>query len=101
MPSETFKALVVRQREGAPPFYLASMKAADLLKWADAPRKKVEYMAGYQRQLDDVRVAAIKDFIEQDVANILPSATLVAIDGAAIHVGDEIDGVCDITVTYE
>jgi hypothetical protein len=101
MPTETFKAIAVSQREGAPPFYLASMKAVDLLKWADAPRKKVEYMAGYQRQLDEVRTAAIKDFIEQDVANILPSATLVAIDGAAVEVGTDVDGVSEVRVSYE
>jgi DGQHR domain-containing protein len=79
MTSRTYSAIEVSQRPGTDPFYLFSCKASDLLEWADAPRKRVEVRAGYQRDLDDRRVKRISKFLELDTKNILPSAVLVAL----------------------
>src|SRR5689334_3625076 len=46
MPS--YIAIRVQQKPDARPFYLFSAAAAELLEWADVPRKKAAYLAGYQ-----------------------------------------------------
>lgn len=81
-----YTALKVEQREGAKPFYLLSSKASDIVKWSDVPRKKAEYMVGYQRELDDKRFDNIKEFLNQDTNNIMPGSVLIAIKEDNINI---------------
>ena len=63
MTTYTYTAVQVIQRPGAEPFYLLTATAEEVLEWADVPRKKANYMAGYQRELDD-RHQKIQKFID-------------------------------------
>ena len=58
-----YSALKVTQRPEAPPLYLMHSSAAKLLGWADVPRKKEEFQAGYERRLDD-RHEKIAEFLQ-------------------------------------
>lgn len=79
-----------------------STPAQELLQWADAPRKKLKYMAGYQRELDVRRTANIRKFIEQSPANILPSSVIVAARSDCVHVSaaDEASGACSVEIEW-
>lgn len=95
-----YPAIKVVQRPGAMPFYLVGSAADLLLEWADVPRKKEEYMAGYQRELDD-RHKRIARFIEQDPKNIVPGSVIVAVRSEAFSVVDEApSGVCRVAIDY-
>lgn len=72
-------ALKVEQREGAKPFYLLSSPASEIVKWSGVPRKKAEYMVGYQRELVEKRFENIKEFLDEDDNNIMPGSILIAI----------------------
>ena len=73
-----YSALEIRQTPDSDPFYAMVVKADELLEWADVPRKKAEFMAGYQRELLD-RYSRITDFINQDPKhNVIPGAVIVA-----------------------
>lgn len=74
-----YVALKVEQRDGANPFYLLSSPAAEIVKWSGVPRKKAEYMVGYQRELDEKRFENIKEFLDEDNNNIMPGSILIAI----------------------
>jgi DGQHR domain-containing protein len=100
MASHTYSALEVNQRPGADPFYLLSCKASELLEWADAPRKRAEVRAGYQRDLDDRRVKRISQFLEIDPKNILPSAVLVALRKESYRVEESADSPL-VTITVD
>lgn len=73
-----YVALKVDQREGAKPFYILSSPASEIVKWSDVPRKKAEYMVGYQRELDTKRFPKITDFLNQNDNNIMPGSILIA-----------------------
>ena len=62
-----YKAVKVQQTPESKPFFLFSCGAEDLLKWCDVPRKKEEFMAGYQRQLDvrHEKIQELKIFLYQ------------------------------------
>ena len=85
-----YVALKVEQREGLNPFYLLSSPAAEIVKWSGVPRKKAEYMVGYQRELDEKRSENIKEFLDEDKNNILPGSILIAIKNENISI-DPID----------
>ena len=87
MASTTYKyrCIEVQQTPQAKPFYVASVPAEDILKWADVPRKKEHFMAGYQRTLDEGRQNKIREFFEADEAhNIIPSAVIIALKSGAV-----------------
>lgn len=73
-----YVALKVEQREGAKPFYILSSPASEIVKWSDVPRKKAEYMVGYQRELDTKRFPKITEFLNQNDNNIMPGSILIA-----------------------
>lgn len=79
----TYKAIEVIQTPTARPFYLLQDSAEKLLEWCDVPRKKEEFMAGYQRALDE-RHRHITDFFTVDQSkgnngdNIIPSSIIIA-----------------------
>lgn len=81
-----YVALKVEQREGSNPFYLLSSPAADIVKWSSVPRKKAEYMVGYQRELDEKRFDNIRKFLDEDNNNILPGSILIAIKNENINI---------------
>lgn len=81
-----YVALKVEQREGSNPFYLLSSPAAEIVKWSGVPRKKAEYMVGYQRELDEKRFENIKEFLNEDSNNILPGSILIAIKNENINI---------------
>lgn len=81
-----YVALKVDQREGAKPFYILSSPASEIVKWSDVPRKKAEYMVGYQRELDPSRFEKITEFLNQDGNNIMPGSVLIAIKENYINI---------------
>ena len=92
-----YTGLRVQQQPESPPFYLCSIRADQLLEWADAPRKKAEFMAGYQRELLP-RHTAITDYIKKSPSNIIPGAVIVAIPEEVVTVSDLGDGVVKIAL---
>jgi len=95
--------LRVQQREGVKPFYLLSSLASEVVKWADVPRKKAEYMVGYQRELDQSRFSNIKDYLDLDKNNILPGSILIAVkeENIDIETIDEANSLCKLTITVD
>src|SRR5262245_52054547 len=81
-----YEGVRVEQQPGAPVFYLISVKADDLLAWADVPRAKGDYMAGYQRLLNADRTSSVTDYLEKSENNIIPSAVIVAVDEDYVEV---------------
>lgn len=92
----TYSAIEIQQKPNAEPFYVTQVSARELLKWADVPRKKADYMAGYQRQLSE-RYKKVKDFLELDQGNIVPGALLVAVNGGALDVSGNTNKKIEIT----
>jgi hypothetical protein len=86
--SNTFEydAIEVKQTPSAKPFYVTSVSAEQLLAWCDVPRKKEDFMAGYQRELDDRHQKITEFFTSDPVNNIIPNAVIVALDSAATEV---------------
>lgn len=93
----TYTALKVEQRDGNKPFYLLSSPASEIVKWSGVPRKKAEYMVGYQRELDDKRFDNIKEFLNQDDNNIMPGSILIAIKEKYL----EINAIDESNLLYE
>jgi hypothetical protein len=73
-----YSAIRVQQKPDASPFFLLAATAADLLEWADVPRKKAAYLAGYQRDLGD-RHQEITKFLQMAPPNVIPGAVIVAV----------------------
>jgi len=97
----TYAAIKVQQMPESLPFYLISCSAKEVLQWADVPRSKEAFMAGYQRELGD-RHEKIADFFLQDpVNNIIPNAVIVAIKegGFTENLSDE--GHCSLTIEVD
>ena len=99
--SSTFQypAIRVEQKQGADPLYLMSASASDILEWAHVPRKRSEFQADYQRELDD-RHKKIAEFLELDAKNIIPSAVIIAIPDEFVSAAELSSGtfLLDITV---
>lgn len=76
----TYNALKVNQTPESNPFYLISAKAEDIVEWADAPRKVASFKVGFQRELNEVRVKDIADYLRMSDENILPGAILIAVN---------------------
>lgn len=94
----TYQAIAIQQTPSSKPFYVIGCKAEELLTWCDVPRKKEEFMAGYQRELMS-RHEKIKEFFELDSThNIIPNAVIVALREENIKV---IDNKGNSSVTIE
>ena len=92
-----YRAIRVQQQPKSAPFYLVTARASEILEWADVPRKKAQYMAGYQRELDD-RHKKIKAFIQQDPKNVVPGAVIIAVRPEFFTVTASDDTVVDIEI---
>lgn len=98
-----YVALKVEQRDGAKPFYLLSSPASEIVKWSGVPRKKAEYMVGYQRELDENRFENIKEFLDEDNNNIMPGSILIAIknENIAINPIQEENGLYELIIKID
>ncbi len=92
------KALKVQQKPDAPTMYSAVVDAEETLQWADVPRKKDDYMAGYQRDLDD-RHQNIRDYLTTSSNNIIPGAVLIGVDENAVSIEENGD-VATLTIDH-
>jgi DGQHR domain-containing protein len=103
--SGTFKylAIEVKQTPHARPFYLFKATASDILKWCDVPRKKEEFLAGYQRELGN-RHESITEFLQTEEIggnNIIPSSIIIASRNEYTKIkqlGDIANGVVEIEI---
>lgn len=86
------------QQPGAPPFYLTSAPAVELLEWCDVPRAKGDYMAGYQRVLDEKRVADLAEYLRLSPSNIIPGAVIIAIDADYVSVAETADQLFSLSI---
>jgi hypothetical protein len=86
MSKYAYRAIKVTQQPGAPVFYMTSVPAGELLEWCDVPRAKGDYMAGYQRALDDRRIQDLAEYLRLSPSNIVPGAVIVAIDADYVDV---------------
>lgn len=86
------------QQPGAPPFYITSVPADELLEWCDVPRAKGDYMAGYQRTPQDKRVQDLANYLRLSPNNIIPGAVTVAVDPDYITITEMGDGVYTIAI---
>jgi hypothetical protein len=84
----SYPALRLVQQPGAPAFYMTSAPAAELLAWCDVPRAKRDFLAGYQRVLNDKRVADLAEYLRLSANNIVPGAVIVAVDADYVEVED-------------
>jgi len=100
----TYYGIQVQQTPESKPFYLIAAPATEILSWADVPRKQENFLAGYQRQLND-RHTTITDFLNQPDSggkNILPSSIIIAADANKIKISDESkSGLVRITINVE
>jgi hypothetical protein len=94
-----YRGIKVVQQPGAPAFYLTSASAVELLKWCDVPRAKGDYMAGYQRILDEKRVDDLADYLRLSPSNIVPGAVIIAIDEDYVTASESGDGLFSLRVT--
>jgi hypothetical protein len=101
MASHRYPSIRVIQQPGAPPFFLTSVPAAELLEWCDVPRAKGDYMAGYQRVLDSKRTGDLANYLRLSPNNIVPGAVIVAVDSDYASVTDEGDGRWMLSVTED
>ena len=89
----TYQCIKVQQTPDSIPFYVASIKASELLKWCDVPRSREGFMAGYQRELEN-RHEKITEFFQQDSEyNIIPNAVIVAVDNSKIDIEETENGI--------
>ena len=78
MAEKIYYAKRIVQWDGAPPIYVMSLTADDLLSWADVPRKAPNAMSGYQRHLNEARAQDIAGFMQKHVNHIIPGTVIVA-----------------------
>lgn len=97
----TYPTVLISQQTGAPPMYVASITAEELLTWCDVPRAKAEYMAGYQRLLQENRTHGITDYLEQSPQNLVLGAVIVAVDGDFVEVNEVMKGVFEFKVSED
>jgi len=86
--TKTYYGLEIRQTPESKPFYLLTSSAAGILEWAGVPRKQEDFLAGYQRQLND-RHETIADYFthpESKGRNIIPSSIIIAADQGKVSV---------------
>lgn len=100
MNPRTYQAIRIVQKPDATPFYVLGVNAPEILEWADVPRKKSTYMAGYQRELDD-RHKKLTEFLRQDAKNIIPGAVIVAVAGSAVRVEEVDDNFVQLTISHD
>lgn len=97
----TYQAIEVRETPVSAPFYVASVGAEQLLQWCSVPRKREEFMVGYQRDLDK-RHEKIKAFFEEDPKNnIIPNSIIVAVKDNHCNISKRDNGFCDIEVVFD
>jgi hypothetical protein len=77
---------------------MTSVAAAELLEWCDVPRAKGDYMAGYQRVLDEKRIADLARYLQLSSNNIVPGAVIVAVDSDYVQVTETDDGLFSILI---
>jgi DGQHR domain-containing protein len=88
MPDYRYLGIKVIQQPGAPAFYMTSAPAGELLEWCDVPRAKGDYMAGYQRTLQEKRVDDLAAYLRLSSNNIIPGAVIIAIDEDYVSVSE-------------
>jgi len=98
-----YQALELVQQPGAPPCYITAVSAGELLEWCDVPRAKGDYMAGYQRALQDKRVEDLATYLRLSPNNVVPGAVIVAVDSdhVGIQQADGSAGVYSIEITED
>lgn len=88
MPTFNYKAVRIRQTEGAKNLLLFGAPAADVNLWAGAPQKKElaagEETTGFQRDLNEQRLRGLKDFYSNP-SNIIQNPLLCATRDASIQ----------------
>lgn len=104
MSTFVYYGIAVKQTPESQPFYLIVSSASEILKWADVPRKQENFLAGYQRQLDD-RHSTITDYLNQPDSNgknIIPSSIIIAADENKITISPEGDrGLVKISISVD
>ena len=95
-----YRCLKVVQQVGAPPFYLTFIAARDLVQWSDVPRAKIDYMAGYQRVLNDARTVSIANYLKASPSNLMPGAIIVAVDIDYVSVTED-GGISTISIAAD
>jgi len=98
MQSYFYTGIRINQQPDGPDFYLMQASATELLKWAAVPRKRSEFQAGYQRQLQTQRTENIKNFIETSSNNLIPGALLVSVDSELTEFEDQGGDICEIVI---
>lgn len=82
-----YLAFVYEQRPAAanaPKFCTFHAKAGEILKWAAIQRLSKAQPQAIQREPKRARILGIKRFLQQDERNTIPSAIVIAIDGAQL-----------------
>lgn len=92
--SYVYDALKVKHKDNndSPELYILTANARELAAeddgWAEVPRANVDFMDGYQRQLEPSRTDDIKNFLETP-ENIIPGAILVTVDEEYLSISEE------------
>jgi hypothetical protein len=95
-----YNTIETKQQPDGPNLYLAKVKARELLEWADVPRKKSDFKAGYQRQLKEERTDDIRDFVESSKNNLMPGALLISVKEESFSIEENGNGYAEIKITH-
>src|SRR5438552_3279842 len=103
MSSYEYHGIRVVQQPGAPAFYMTAVPAGELLEWCDVPRAKGDYMAGYQRALQEKRVEDLATYLRLSPNNVVPGAIIVAVDDDHVEIeqSDAEAGLFSVEVTED
>ncbi|HYC38131.1 MAG TPA: DGQHR domain-containing protein [Usitatibacter sp.] len=88
-----------RESEGAPSFCIFHAKATEIAEWADVDRLAPNNRTAAQRRLNPTRVEQVKRYLAADARNTIPTALLVALDGAVEVTQGENGAKLSITLT--
>jgi DGQHR domain-containing protein len=87
-------------KSGAPSFCMFRARAGEILSWANINRLSKDQPGAIQRSPNRTRILGVKRFLQQDQRNTIPTAVIVAINGASVK-GIELNpkGVHDQTLS--
>lgn len=92
-----YPCIVFSQRTdvGSPQFCMFQAPVKDVIEWSTIPRLSPENLEGIQRPKSDTRVRAIRNFLQGDPRNTIPTAIVITLSPGAYTLNRD-DGLISI-----
>lgn len=90
-----YPCLVFKQRPEnaeAPSFCMFYAPASEIESWSTVPRLTPEDSSGIQRKRNDFKVKSIRNFLQQDPRNTIPTAIVITLEAGAYQLQSGGDG---------